>query len=71
MHHVSCLAASIGGFPESRSRLISLKSGCESDCCRPKQTSDEQMTSSDYLGNNRNSEYHRLIEHVRFSRRAH
>lgn len=23
------------------------------------------------LGNNRNSEYHRLIEHVRFSRRAH
>lgn len=45
--------------------------GCESGCCRPKQTSDKQMTSSDCLGNNRNSEYHRLIEHVRFSRRAH
>ena len=44
--------------------------GCESECCRPKKSSDEQMTRSDYLENNRNEECHRLIGHVRFSRRC-
>ena len=44
--------------------------GCESDYCRPKKSSDEQMTRSGYLGNNCNEECHRLIEHVRFSRRC-
>ena len=59
MHHVSSLAGLEGVFPELHSRLISLKSGCESDYCRPKKSSDEQMTRSDYLGNNRNEECHR------------
>ena len=44
--------------------------GCESECCRPEKSSNEQMTRSDYLGNNRNEKCHRLIGHVRFSRRC-
>lgn len=44
--------------------------GCESDCCRPKESSDWQMAHSGCLGSNRNEECHRLNEHVRFSRRC-
>ena len=57
-------------YPLVRSGLDYQWLGCESECCRPKKLSDEQMTRSDYLGNNRSEECHRLIGHVRFSLRS-